>query len=90
MPTKYEQSIICLINFRASRGWRDEAHRQARRRGLNLTEYIKYLVDQDADAEQWEDIADDLYQQLTRHPEPVPQEVTNATSRYDRRKQARW
>ena len=47
MPTKYEQGIRCLINFNATRGWRDAAHDRAAELGLTLTSYIKRLVDQD-------------------------------------------
>jgi len=45
--TKYEDSLFCMVNFRATQRWRREAHAQAQRRGLNLTEYLKHLVEQD-------------------------------------------
>ena len=47
MATRYEDSVICLVNVRVTRGWRRHAHEQARARGMNLTEYLKHLVAQD-------------------------------------------
>jgi len=45
--TNYEDSLTCLVNFKATRGWRREAHALAERRGYNLSEYLKHLVEQD-------------------------------------------
>lgn len=49
MVTNYEDSLTCMVNFKATRAWRREAHALAERRGLNLTEYLKHLVEQDRD-----------------------------------------
>lgn len=45
--TKYEDSLGCNVNFKATQGWRREAHALARSRGFNLSEYLKHLVEQD-------------------------------------------
>jgi len=37
-----------LVNLRASKVWRDQAHRKARKRGLTLSEYVRQLVEDDA------------------------------------------
>jgi hypothetical protein len=47
MVTNYEDSLTCMVNFKATRAWRREAHALAERRGLNLSEYLKHLVEQD-------------------------------------------
>lgn len=47
MATKYEDSQMCLVNMKVTKGWRREAHQQARERGLNLTQYLKALVARD-------------------------------------------
>lgn len=46
MATQYEDSLLCLVNMRVTRRWRREAHEQARVNGMNLTEYLKHLVEQ--------------------------------------------
>lgn len=89
MSTHYERNQSCLINFKATRGWRDAAHQQAERHGMTLSAYLKHLVDHDLDETAWRIIADDLYQQLRHHPDPTPPAVTNALIAYERRQQAR-
>ena len=39
-----------LINLRATPEWRKHAHKQARKRGLTLSEYLRHLVEQDTAA----------------------------------------
>jgi hypothetical protein len=89
MSTRYEQNLSCLINFKATRAWRDTAHQQAERHGMTLTAYLKHLVDQALDEVQWRTIATDLYEQLRHHPDPTSPSVTNALIAYERRQQGR-
>ena len=46
MASNYEDSLLCLVNMRVTRRWRREAHEQAWDNGMNLTEYLKHLVEQ--------------------------------------------
>jgi predicted DNA binding CopG/RHH family protein len=45
MPSNYELNKPVLINLRVTRRWRETAHQKAADNGMNLTEYIKHLVD---------------------------------------------
>ena len=49
MTTQYEQNKQVLVNMRVSRAWRDHVHARAQEQGMNLTTYIKHLVEQDID-----------------------------------------
>lgn len=82
--------MVCLVNFKATRAWREMAHDQAQERGMNLTDYIKALVATDGEEDNWKEIADDLYAELKNHDHPIPQTVINALTRYERYKQARF
>jgi hypothetical protein len=39
-----------MINVRATPEWRKYAHKQARKRGLTLSDYLRQLVEQDTAA----------------------------------------
>ena len=90
MATRYEQQKQCLVNFKATRIWREMAHKQAQERGMNLSEYIKALIATDSEEDNWRGIADDLYAELKNHDHPIPQSVINAMVRYERFQQARF
>ena len=51
MPTNYELNKPVLINLRVTRRWRETAHQKAADNGMNLTEYIKHLIDNHQQAE---------------------------------------
>ena len=89
MSTRYEQNQPCLVNFKATRAWREAAHEQAREHGMNLGEYLRHLVDRDIEENCWRTVADDLYTELRQHPDPVPRAVTDALIAYERRHQGR-
>lgn len=47
MATQYEESLVCLVNLKMTRGERRRVHEQARARGMTLTAYVKHLIEQD-------------------------------------------
>lgn len=50
-PRKPEHAALTVItNLRTTKAWRDRAHKQARQRGLTLSEYLRHLVEQDSAA----------------------------------------
>jgi hypothetical protein len=55
-----------------------------------LKQYNYLINKDDDDYEYWREIADDLYISLQSYPSPVPQHVTNAITRYVRRKENRF
>jgi hypothetical protein len=42
---------LVLINLRVTKEWRDFAHNEARKKNMNLSEYLRYLVTAVAAAE---------------------------------------
>ena len=46
---EFEKNKRCLINFNATWEFRELAHKQAKRRNMTLTEYLKWLVNNDVE-----------------------------------------
>ena len=88
MPSKHEESMRCLINFNASRGWRDAAHKRAAALGRTLTEHIKMLVDIEQEEAAWRSIANDLYMSAIELEDPSVL-TKSAMIRYERQRDGR-
>lgn len=88
MATKYESNRRCVVNFNATRAWRDAAHARAAFMGRTLTEHIKTLVDDEQEAAVWRSIANDLYRSVCEINEPT-RLAKEAMIRYERQRDGR-